>query len=176
PVEAKAELVELALHIVDSGVGPLGGGRLVLDGSVFRRQAEGVPAHRMKHVLAQHTLIASDHIRDGVVAYMPHMQLAAGVGEHGQAVEFLAAGVFLNRKTPVFFPEALRLGFYIGVLIVLLHVWGLCSLGEYNRVCEKTGHYRASAARHQAHGAIPESSTQRSSMARGFVDRRSRHA
>ena len=36
-----------------------------------------------------HTLITGDHIANGVVANMPHMELSAGVGEHGEAIVFL---------------------------------------------------------------------------------------
>jgi hypothetical protein len=65
----------------------------------------------MQHVFAQHALITRDHIRDGVVAHMPHMQTTAGVGEHGQAVKFFLSGVFRHLKTAVLLPERLSGGF-----------------------------------------------------------------
>ncbi len=39
-----------------------------LDGRVFRGQAEGVPTHGMKHVVALHPLVSRQGVADGVVA------------------------------------------------------------------------------------------------------------
>ena len=53
-----------------------------------------------------HALIACDHVADSEDAHMPHVQLAAGIREHRQAVKLLFAGVFfdleLMRIVPVF--------------------------------------------------------------------------
>ena len=87
PVDAKAEGFQLGLHVGDIFMGPFCGSGFVLDRRIFCRQAKGVPAHWMQYVLALHTLVASDNIGNGVVAHMTHMQLAAGIGEHGQAVK-----------------------------------------------------------------------------------------
>ena len=90
PVIAETEALQLPAHVVDVLVGPLRRRHVVLDRRVLRRQAEGVPAHRLQHILAQHALVAADHIADGVVAHVAHVQPAAGVGEHGEAVELLS--------------------------------------------------------------------------------------
>src|SRR5690554_8099864 len=58
PVIGKAQRLELITHVIDIGVGPLGGRYLVLDGSVLRRHAEGVPTHGLQYVLALHALEA----------------------------------------------------------------------------------------------------------------------
>ena len=73
PVVAEAQTLELAAHVIDVLVGPGRRRGVVLDRRVFRRQAEGVPAHGLQHVLAQHPLIAADHVADGVVAHMAHV-------------------------------------------------------------------------------------------------------
>ncbi len=96
PVVAEAQRLELAAHVVDVGEGPRRRGDVVGQRRVLGRQAEGVPAHRLEHVLAVHALEAGDHVADGVVAHMPHVQLAAGVGEHRQAVELFLRRVFLD--------------------------------------------------------------------------------
>ena len=55
---------------------------------VFSRQAKRVPAHGHEHVVALHAQLAREHVVDGVVAHMAHVQLAAGVGQHGAGVVF----------------------------------------------------------------------------------------
>jgi hypothetical protein len=79
----------------------------VLDGGVLRWQAEGIPAHGLEDVLAAHALIAGDDVADGVVAHMAHVQLPRGIGEHGQAIELLAAGVFHRLEGMGRFPVSL---------------------------------------------------------------------
>ena len=45
-------------------VGPQGRVAVVLDGGVFRRQPEGVPAHGVQHVEAAHLGVAGHHVAD----------------------------------------------------------------------------------------------------------------
>src|SRR5690606_35074841 len=73
PVHGQAQRLELGLHVLDVLVGPLGRRHLVLHRGVFRRHAEGVPAHGLQHVLAQHALVAGNHVADGVVAHVAHV-------------------------------------------------------------------------------------------------------
>ena len=61
-----------------------------LDGRVLGRQAEGVPAHRMQHVVALGAHIAGDDVAHGVVPHMPHMDAPGGVREHLKNVIFRA--------------------------------------------------------------------------------------
>ncbi len=90
PVDGQAHGLHLALHVGDVVVGPLRRRHLVLHRRVLGRQPEGVPAHRHQHVQALHAQLAREHVVDGVVAHMPHVQLAAGVGQHRAGVELLA--------------------------------------------------------------------------------------
>jgi len=55
------------------------------------------------------------------------MQAAAGVGEHGQAVELVPARIFGHPKGPVFFPVTLGGGFNLFVLaaVVLILAGGV---------------------------------------------------
>ncbi len=96
PVDRQAQRLHLALHVGDVVVGPARRGHLVLDRRVFGRQPEGVPAHRHQHVVALHAQLAREHVVDGVVAHVAHVQLAAGVGQHRAGVVFGLAGVFVN--------------------------------------------------------------------------------
>ncbi len=92
PVDRQAEAVQLRLHVGDVVVGPGRRGDVVLHRGVFRRHAERVPAHRLQHVAALHAVVAADHVADGVVAHVAHVQLAARIREHRQAVELLLVG------------------------------------------------------------------------------------
>ena len=91
-------------HVVDVFGGPLGRWNIVLDGCIFCGQAKGIPTHGLQHILSLHALVATNDICNGVIAYMPHVQFATGVGEHGQAVEFLSGVIGLHGKTVIFKP------------------------------------------------------------------------
>ena len=121
PVVAEAEALQLVLHVVDVLVGPLRRRHLVLDGGIFRRQAECVPAHGLQHVLALHALVAADHVADGVVAHVAHVQAAARVGEHRQAIELFLARLFAGLERLRLLPVLLGLLFYLFGTIVIFH-------------------------------------------------------
>ena len=121
PVVPETQLFELVFHVIDVGAGPLCRRGLIGNGGVFRRQAEGVPAHRLHHVLALHALVAGNHVADGVVANVAHVQLAAGVGEHGQAVVLGLARLFLHFEGFVGFPEVAGGLFYVTWVVLLVH-------------------------------------------------------
>ena len=59
---------------------------------------------------------------------MAHMQLAAGVGEHGQAVVFFAAVIFHGSEATVFLPVLLYASFNVAGGVMLVH-WRCRSLG-----------------------------------------------
>ncbi len=121
PVVGEAQLAQLFAHVVDILRGPLGGRHIVLDGGVLRRQAKGIPAHGLQHVPALHALVAGDDVGDGVVAHMPHVQFAAGIGKHGQAVEFLPAVVPVYGEAVVFQPVSLGGLLEFLWVVVLVH-------------------------------------------------------
>jgi hypothetical protein len=93
PVVGEAQALQLAAHVVDVLARPRPGRHAILHGRVLGRQAEGVPAHRLEHVIALHALEARDHVADGVVAHMAHVEPPAGVGKHRQAIELGARRV-----------------------------------------------------------------------------------
>jgi len=53
-----------------------------------------------------------------------HVQFAAGVGEHGQAVEFLPLVVLLHGEAVVLQPVFLR-GFFQGLVVIVLIYHGM---------------------------------------------------
>ena len=125
-------------HVVYVAVSPAGRGDLVLHGRILCRQSERVPAHRLQDVFAQHTLKAGDGISDRIVAHVPHVQMAAGIGEHGQAVEFLFVRVFRGFEGAVGVPVGLSLSFHllwiVGKHVVVGHGSNFCVHGRLWRL------------------------------------------
>ncbi|MNM85287.1 hypothetical protein D3C81_973990 [compost metagenome] len=111
PVDRIAHGLELATHVIDVGVGPLGRRGLVLDRRVFSRKAERIPAHRLQHVVAGHALVAADDVADGVVAHMAHMQRTGRVRQHRQAVILGLVRGFSHLESARGLPEFLGGGF-----------------------------------------------------------------
>ena len=121
PVHSQTQRLQLALHVLDVFVGPLGRRDLVFHRGVFRRHTERVPAHGLQHVFTLHALVAADYVTDGVVTHMAHVQLAARVGEHRQAVEGLLARLFAHYKGFLRVPMGLRGGFDFTGRVLFLH-------------------------------------------------------
>jgi len=120
PVDGQPHRLHLALHVGDVVVGPLRRRHLVLHRRVLGRQAERIPAHGHQHVHALHAQVAREHVVDGVVAHMPHVQLAAGVRQHRAGVELLAARILRHTVGIARVPGGLR-----GTLdLVGAEVWG----------------------------------------------------
>ena len=88
PIERQTQALELVAHDGDVVVGRFGGMAAAFDGRVLGRQTESIPTHGMQHVVALGAHIAGDDVAHGVVAHMPHMDAARGVGEHFKNVIF----------------------------------------------------------------------------------------
>ena len=112
PVVGEPELPELRLHVLDVLIGPARGRHPVLHRRVLGGKAERVPTHRLQDIAPAHALIPADHVADGVVADVPHVQLPARIREHRQAVELLSRGILADLERTVLVPEPLRLSFY----------------------------------------------------------------
>ena len=132
PVVREAHALEAGLLRVDVGVGPLRRMAVVLDGRVLGGQAERVPAHRVQHVETAHLRVARDHVADGVVAHVAHVDVARGVREHFQHVALRLGGVLGHLVQvggrPFLLPAGLDL-----VRVVLFHGHGLSSSGSCAR-------------------------------------------
>src|SRR5690606_40678064 len=62
-------------------------------------------------------LVAADHVADGVVAHVAHVQRAGRVRQHRQAEELRLAGLFGHLEGARVLPEALRGGLDQGGLV-----------------------------------------------------------
>ena len=92
-VMGQAQPVQLAAHVRDVRLG--GGARMGagLDGVLLGGQAEGVVAHRVQHVLAEHALVTGDHVGRDVAQRVADVQpRPRGVGEHVHDVHLLGRG------------------------------------------------------------------------------------
>ena len=89
PVVAETERLDLAFERGD--VLLRGFARMLSgpDGVLFGGQTEGVPTHRMKHVVAERAAVTREDVRGGVAFRMADVQARAGrVGEHVEDVVF----------------------------------------------------------------------------------------
>ena len=121
PIQRKAQALQLLAHIGNVFIRPFGRRDLVVNRRVFGGHAERVPTHRLQHVEPLHFFEAAAHVADGVVAHMPHVQLAAGIGEHGEAVKFGFGSVFGHIERAFGRPFPLRGGLDGGGLVEFLH-------------------------------------------------------
>ena len=78
PVERESQGLQLPLHGRDVVERPFRRRHAVRDRGVLRGQSERIPAHRLQHVPAVHAHETGDHIADGVVADMTHVQRPLG--------------------------------------------------------------------------------------------------
>ena len=108
PVKGQAERLELALEACDVLLGDLCRMDVVLDGEVLGRQAKRIPAHRIKHVIALHTLFARNDIERRVRARMAYMQaLARRIRELYQRIELRLCKIIRGDKAFLFVPDPL---------------------------------------------------------------------
>ena len=121
PVVAETHLLELRAHVVDVLRGPARGMHLVGDGGVLGGQPEGVPAHGVEDVEPAHALVARDHVTDGVVAHVSHVDAPRRIREHLQQVVLGTGRAFLHPEALFALPLALPLLLDLPELVLLDH-------------------------------------------------------
>ena len=120
PIVAEAHGLQLLAHGGDVFARPLGRMHATLDGGVFGRQAEGVPAHRMQHVEALGPLVARDHVAQRVVADVAHVDPSRRIGEHLQHVVFRPRSRVIGDEAAAFVPQTLPLGLGLAHVITVV--------------------------------------------------------
>ncbi len=111
PVERQAHRLQLTLHRGDVGVSPIARIDLVVARRVLGRQAEGVPSHWVKDIVAIGAAIARDNVAHRVVADVPHMDTPRGIREHLEHIIFRARIVVLRLEELCLIPGFLPFGF-----------------------------------------------------------------
>lgn len=91
----------------------------VLDGRVLGGQAEGVPSHGVKDVETLHALEARHHVADGIVADVPHVDVARRVGEHLEHIVLGLVGFGIALEDAAVFPLLLPPG--LDGLMIVFH-------------------------------------------------------
>ena len=122
PIDREAERLQLFFHVGDVVARPLRRRHAIGHGGILGRQTEGVPTHRLQHVLALHARKAREHIADGVVAHMSHVQATRGVREHREAVELLARRILLGGEAALGVPMLLCRALDDRRLVTLIHL------------------------------------------------------
>ena len=125
PVIGETHLAQLLFHLRDVGAGPDGRMRVVLDGRVFRRQAERVESDGMQHVEAVHVQVSREYVRDGIVAHVTHMELARRIREHLQTIELLLVRILCHMKYVFVSPYLLPFGLDLLKVILTVHTMPL---------------------------------------------------
>ena len=122
-VKGETDFLQLLPEVVDIFLGHLGGMHLVLDGIIFRGQAEGVPADGEQHVVALHAALAADNVHGGIGPGMAHMQpRPGGIRELDQPIKLGLAVIRFRLKGMGLRPDFLPLLFNgCGVVILLVH-------------------------------------------------------
>ena len=69
---------------------------MVLYRCVLCGEAEGIPSHGVKDVIAVHPHVACERVADGVVAHVAHVQRAGWIGQHFKNIELLFCGAGLG--------------------------------------------------------------------------------
>ena len=136
PVDGKPHRLQLGAHGRDVGIGPFLRVDLVLHRGVFRRHAEGVPAHRMKHVEALGALVARHHVAHGVVAHVAHMDAPRRIGKHLEHVVFRTRVVVVRLEQVAVVPDLppFQLGF-LGVVALGPHFSQSSVMMEIQAAC-----------------------------------------
>ena len=76
----------------------------MLDGGILSGQPEGVPTHRVQHVIALETPVPCRDVTNGEGLGVSHVQITGGVGEHVQQVAAFPGPVVHDLERVVLLP------------------------------------------------------------------------
>ena len=130
PVDRETHRLQLPAHVHDVLARPLRGRDAALDRGVLGRQPERIPGHRLQDIPALHPLETADHVADGVVAHVAHVQRTGRIRQHRQAIVFRARCVLLHLERAGVGPELLRGGFHGAGVVGFLHGGGATASGK----------------------------------------------
>ena len=124
PVEGEAQSLELLTEVIHVLLGDDGRVDVVLHGEVLGGQTEGIPAHRVEHVVAVLTALAAHHVQRGIAAGVAHMQTRARrIRELHEGIELGLFVVDLGMEGLFVLPHLLPLG--LNGLVIILHCFQL---------------------------------------------------
>ncbi len=121
PIVIKAHSLELMLHVGNIVQSPFLRVDTALYGRIFCRHTKSIPTYGVKNIESLHHLMARNHISNGVIANMPHVDSSRGIGVHFQAVEFCFFRVFINPEGFFVLPNFLPFRLYPLKIIIFRH-------------------------------------------------------
>jgi hypothetical protein len=77
----------------------------------------------MQNIEAKHSLKAGDHVSNGIIPYMPHMNSSGRIGEHFQQIIFFAGRIFTDFEGFLGKPMLLPLGLNRGKIVSVDIFW-----------------------------------------------------
>lgn len=83
--------LQLSLHLLNVGHGPLCWIDASFNGGILSRQTKSIPAHWMYRMVSTESPESRENVRDGVDPDVTHMQRSRRVRKHGQNVLFLSS-------------------------------------------------------------------------------------
>ncbi len=89
----------------------------MLDGRVLRGKTERVPPHGMQHVVPLKSTKTGHDIANGIVAHMPHVDIAGRIRKHFQDIILGTRGIRFANKRPALGPQFLPL-FFNALMVV----------------------------------------------------------
>ena len=107
PVIGIPQTSQLRPHVVDIGISPFGGMNIVLDGRVLGGKAKRVPPHGVQDIISLHSAETGHHVAYGIVAHMPHVNVAGRIRKHLQDIILGPGRIRFTRKNPTFRPQFL---------------------------------------------------------------------
>jgi len=118
PVIGKSHAQEFLFHPIDAFERPCLWVRLVFDGGVLGRLAEGVESHGMQDAETLQDLVTGHNVADGIIAHMPHVDTPRRIRKHLQDV-ILRLGLIRDGPVELFLgPNLLPLVFQIFEIVV----------------------------------------------------------
>ncbi|EMR00748.1 hypothetical protein ADICEAN_04134 [Cesiribacter andamanensis AMV16] len=145
PVKGEANVFELLF--VASNVLFGSNGRMLagLDGVLLGRQAKGIKAHGMQHIVALHALEARNDIGGNVAKGVAYVQAGArGVGKHVKRVELGLVMPDLGLVKVLLLPALLPLAFNLQE-VILCHWWCFQGLQMYAKSGKIVAHCQTKA-------------------------------
>ncbi len=135
PVKREAEALQLRLHVFDIVAGPAARVDALFHRRIFGGHAEGVPAHRVQHLVPHRLLVARQHVAHRVIAHMADMDAPRRIGEHLEHVALGLGGSAIRAESLRLFPRALPVrigagGIETGFAAHASGVYGFCGLWE----------------------------------------------
>ena len=99
----------MILHVSNILYGPFARGYIPLYGSIFCRESERVPTHRIYYAFAFHLVISCKYIAYGVHPDMTHVNVPRGVRKLSKYVQLLFGRVVLLSLALLSLPSCLPL-------------------------------------------------------------------